>query len=334
MIEFGAFASAVRRRSLASAAVAAVLVASAPVRGAPGTRVVEDVESVRLAWAAARDPSLGYKEPPGTVNRYLTVAGKSDDFGYAYLPWGRALFAPFRWEASVGVPFAERTDGTGDAAFGIEVVTNRTDALTFALQARRSAAGLEVTAVGLQGAVLGQKDYAGATSVDLAIDHDGSEMRFYARAEGAPSWDVVGFASEILPEALYPVMSVYDLARPGVVAFDDFRVVDSATPDGTPQGVVLLQRAFDGCLDVLHRLDGNPPNLEAVGIDLGTVRETLDESLPELAGKARSRARGAAAKLSVAAKLLRRGRPVAKVVGPVRAAVERTNAARLAYGDL
>jgi len=203
------------------------------------------------------------KKPPAVRRvRFVAMRARRKDYGYGYKPFARALWAPFRWETTTGLPNANHVSGVAPgASFGTQLVTEDPGPTDVSLLASKSADGLAVSAT-YGAANFGPVDFPGAKAVDLAIEADATKIVFYARAQGATDYVKLGESTFTQTVALFPALAAYAVTKEAVVGFDRWRVASSAPAPGTlspsGQALELAYKAWDWQLDELHRVDAAP----------------------------------------------------------------------------
>jgi hypothetical protein len=262
--------------------------------------------------------------------RYVTVTPSTLASGG--LSFARDLWAPFRWETTVSLP-DPRHAYVPEVKFGT-VVANEEGSefhgvMVAILEDRLTAFVWSSAAIapGLQ--------FPGASALDLAVEHDGAQVRFLAREHGEATWQEIAAAAQTQTEAYFPRLDI-DFAHDRIVlGFDDFRVVASADPPGagpTHDGLVHLLRGIDGVLDVVHRLDGTT-DLSPLQGDLITAYDSLTVARDAFIGVARQKADEALKKVDRAMGAIERGRPSEKVAKLLRSALDLAFAARAAVAE-
>jgi hypothetical protein len=244
------------------------------------------------AGCAGDGGPLKMKGPPGHLkwrfdsagdDHFLGVTSKLDG-AYGYLLVKRDLHPPFRWETTV----APRDGaGVGD----VDWIATELDAfgstpLQFWLMgAEPVAGGTNVfAACHLNTSRQGQELFAGATSVDLAIEHDGTDVIFFARKTGGVSWTEIwrrDATGQQFP--VQPAVGVVGLGRKKTVGFDDFRVVASSPPQGpiTPAYQVILHAydAVDDLVLAMHDSDGANPDPAGALLHVNDALLHLDDAI-------------------------------------------------------
>jgi hypothetical protein len=315
----------------------ALFVLAVPHRGTAGTGpLVLDLALVSYTWigSTSSEQRLGHgpgKAPADPARRFAAFTAKKSEAGYGYVPFARALWAPFRFEATAGTPDAGRVEGIGTGSFGIELVTDDDSFVAFALHAERSQGGLRVEASSDDVALLGARQFAGATAVDLAIAHDGTTLRFLAREEGEGEFIELATVAFTQTTAFFPVLSVYAVSKPALIGFDGFRTSSDEAPgtlSDTARGIERIYDAFDVQLDALHDLDGPQSQSAAMLLALNGSVDRLGEAEALLPKSAAKKVKAAIAKTKAAIKAIEKGKPTETAVKALRKALDLELAAR------
>jgi hypothetical protein len=272
-------------------------------------------------------------------DRYLAMrAKKSAVGGFACVQVGRELWAPFRWEVTAGVYDSEH-DNVSPGSFGTELDVRGSDPLQFfAFRVKpvtQPRAGLHVQVESHLSPNHGDLDLAGATGVDLAIEHDGTNLVFTVRETGTSPWLLLGAIPLDQRAALLPSLEVSNLGHGAEVGFECARVVANGPSPLTllPEQQAardLWDHAVDDALEALYAMDGNAPDLAAVTEDLAAALDGLHDCAADVqaleptksAKKAAAALQLAQAKLAKASQQLKQNKPQLKILKSIGAALD------------
>jgi len=268
-------------RSLRLSSVLSLAFATLVLGGCPASPQKKPGDPVSFSMRRAGD------------NEYLAGRIKSKVLANSVLILPRDLRPPFRCEVTTGVFDPKRLDPLlGEAIFGMELDTPGRmfpPPEFYGVSVRLFAQGAQVFSGSHLTAPNAVDDdfFNGATMVDLAIEHDGGSVMFFARPHGAGNWTSLG---EVNPSGqnfpVHPTVGIFRGAKPGEVGFDDFRVLfNGPRPGGlSPEQTVVedMWDVLDAQVDVAHSLDGPAPDAGMLATQLVLAEGLLDAAIGDL----------------------------------------------------
>ncbi len=220
-------------------------------------------------------------------DHYLGVQVRGRAPGSGFILLKRNLWPPFRWEVTYGV-YGGEASSTG--TFGSELDAVGSSPLQFyGISAQYVSGGLNVFAASHLSApgTHGSKFYPGVRKVDVAIEHDGSKLRYYSRPHGTgASYDLlaeIDVTGQMLP--VRPTVGVFHIEKQDRIGFDHFRVAENGmppAPSAEDEAVAKIFQAVDAQVDAFDGVDGETPNPTAAVALLADSRESLDAALAKV----------------------------------------------------
>ncbi len=287
----------------------------------------------RDAFAAA---SIAAKVPQ---DRYLRIIGtKKSKTGQAAIVAPIDLWGPFRCEVKGGLFDVDHTTQANGAIFGMEIDGRGPFPPTefYGVSSQITGGGLNVYAYTHNStSSIGSHFFAGATEIELAIDYDGSTFTFLAREPGDLAYQTIatfGLMNQMTP--LNPAIGCFNLAKNGVIGFDDFRIVSNGSaPMALAPNVDaarLIGEATTGAVEAMHRLDGADPDYAGASTDLADAQSKLATALAAVlalpASKPRKKAKNdlndAAERLEAAISLVSAEKKAGKAISHLKVAVD------------
>jgi hypothetical protein len=262
-----------------------------------------------IKWSKKREGS----------DHYLSARVKKGAGANGFVLLYRDLWPPFRWETTLMLP---GTDTPSGGSFGTELDAKDSNPLQFyGISVQPTAGGLYAFAASHQSSpgTHGEKFYSGARKVDVAIEHDGTNLRFYSRAHGSTKYDLlaeINASTGSLP--LQPAVGLFGMLKGDEVGFDEFRVVSNGTPPGELTEAQLaigdLMDAVDAQVEAMHAMDGDDPDGATAKTELAASLVSLDgaiatvDGIPDATKKAKKNLKKARKKLLSAQKKLDKGK--------------------------
>lgn len=236
-----------------------------------------------FASASLGSVQAGLAAAPGApLDRYLAFrAKKKKTNAFGFVQAGRDLWAPFRFEATGGFINSAKVGGV-DGFFCLELDGRNTNPLEFyALCAQPINNGLLVFAARNGNSNLGQIFFQGATVVDLAIEHEGQNLKYLVREHGTDPWQQVAQISFLnLTVPLLPSVGVSNFKDGAEVGFDHFRVVNNGDAPNplTPAQTAAreLWNAVDKIAEAMEAVDGANPSTANAAAALSTALLSVD----------------------------------------------------------
>lgn len=273
------------------------LTACAPLAvllGAVGCAAKADLAKTRVARG---EKKFAFDTAMVAHDYYLALQSKKKAAGsaFGFVQVALDLWGPFRWEVSAGLRDPDKTAGLANGFFCTELDVRGSDPLEFyALCARPISGGLQVFASTHQGNQ-GSTFFAGATEVDLAVEHTGTGLRFEARPSGGGAYTTVAVvAMGAQTASLLPSIGVSGVAHPAEVAFDHFALPTNGAPPG---GLTTKDEAENAAWSALLATFAAEKSLEdgdaaSAGTQLGQARASIEAGLvaaKQLGGKTKKK---------------------------------------------
>jgi len=268
---------------------------------------------------------------PVSANEYLAFRTdpKADGPGSGRITVPRELRAPFRIELTAGVLDGDRDDDLTGGTFGFGVEVPGADPRDFlALRARFVEGGIDLTVVTPSGSSGSPVPLPGAERLELAVEHDGTELILSVRPRGAASFAVIGRAAPPDEGPLYPFVHLDGIPLGTEVGFDDPKLVKNAPlekPGGVPGISELIHEAILLQLEAKTALEshtGEPytpldDSLEKLELALVFAGDLLSEAevkqLKKVVRRARKRIKKAGNKIRNALKRIQKGKRASKI---------------------
>lgn len=221
------------------------------------------------------------KGPPQPRDRYYGMVFHKDGHTFAFSRPPRDLWSPFLYQMKFGVFNPANTAGLDGAIFGLELDRRGSDPLEFyGIFAQFTQGGLNVFVSSHDGNH-GAKFYPETLIVEVAAQHDGTDLVFSARPSGSQA-EFDEIARLPLPDVGGPLnagFGAFSITGEAEVGFDCFRVVFNGE---SPTPLSPAHVATDSIFDVLHcvaeagyALDEDP--------DEAAARDALNATLGALA---------------------------------------------------
>lgn len=162
------------------------------------------------------------------------------------------LWAPFRYEGTFGIFDPSRAAGLENAFIGLEVNSRGGPNHDYwGIYANPQSGGLLVSGEA-QSQGFGSVFFPGATKIDGAIVHDGSNVRFLARESGSGAEFVeVGSVPDVQAFPLNPAIGTFDFSGNAEAGFDRLRVASNSAP---PEAVTTAHAAMNAIFDAMAAL--------------------------------------------------------------------------------
>jgi hypothetical protein len=213
----------------------------------------------------------------GPRDHYLFIAGKPRNTGFTARP-DRRLVPPFRWEGKHGL-LDPKHDDLGSSSFGISVLGDLGGfaSVTISLQGD----GIDVAPF-IQGngpePALTTLHVAGRRAAEVAIEHDGTFLRVFARAVGDDVYQELG--DRPAGTGGYQPSLDGDTLPVGVkVCFDNLNVPFTGRPPALTPIETLREDTYlaaDAVIAAGIPADGPAPDAQAALLLLNTARDRLD----------------------------------------------------------
>jgi hypothetical protein len=236
------------------------------------------------AGAGKMVSELGFaKLDKATGTEYLGIrAKKKVESAYLVINVPRDLWPPFRYEVTAGL-FDPSRAWTGGGFFCTEVSRIDSNPLDFYdICGQPVASGINVFTADMNGSRK-TRLFTGATRVDLAVEHDGTDLVLYARATGEPDWiEIDRFNRPAGPDPYLGGIGAAQIAFGQEAGFDEFRVVENGSPPSTPSAPdgarESVFQALDPLVEALHALNDTAPDSVQASMDLERAESALADA--------------------------------------------------------
>ena len=123
--------------------------------------------------------------------------------------------------------------------------------------------------------------FPGVTRVDMAIEHDGTDVMYFARPAGTRPWTALGSETTTgRPFPVHPTIGMFFGRKPLEVGFDNFRVLSNGErPGGLSARESIIEDLWDVLdlqTDVGHKLDDAAIEPSTLAAALETAAVLLD----------------------------------------------------------
>lgn len=248
---------------------------------------------------------------------------KRPDSGTTVRLRGRRFYAPWRIEGVVGAGSEKQPDFSPGFVGMSMLAADFVSPGYYAVEVRSTGTGLEVSA--RDGTALGTLSFPDVSEVQVAIEHNGTDVIFEARASALEEFREVGRVGAVTQGPLVASLDANDLPRKAQVAWDDLRVpLASPPPPGENSDLIhTTHLALDRMLDAFALSDDGGPDIPAARDQLVQARSKVESA----AGLAPSgppalvkRLGKAGKKIDQAVRAIDQGKPAAVVAKKVLAA--------------
>jgi hypothetical protein len=259
-------------------------------------------------------PPDALKAPGNSFVSMENRKGGPGAYGFVSSPFD--LWAPFRWELSVG-QFDSDSEGSGTGFACTELDVRGSSPLEFyALCTRKDPAGYTCWVAKPGVSVVAQVVLTATGIVQMAVEHTGTELVFSVKRPGDESWTTITTIPHTQVAALVPSIGFAQAPERAQIDFDDLRIVfNGPLPEGATANQVLARAVMDAGMPLAvaaRSIDGG------IGYGLGTAADSLEEAIAALAAAETTVANGAATLADPKA-----GTKAAKLVKAARKAAEK-----------
>ncbi len=270
------------------------------------------------------------------VDRYVFMrAQKKAQGGFAFALLPRDLWGPFRWELTAGL-FDPAHANVGPGFFCTELDARGTNPLQFYALCVQPVPGGLLVFVSSHLGNHGQLFLAGATIVDLAVEHDGTNLLFQVREAGTPDYALVAQVPlDPQPFPLLPSIGVSNVGQGAEAGFDNFRVpFNGVSPVALTPEQAVVRLIWDDAVDdevaALFLLDGPTPDAAAARANLVEAQGGLDGILvaaqaltpTKAVKKAIGKLQAAQGKVKAAIAAIDAGKPETKSINKIGKAID------------